>query len=90
MLPWSCQAYDAFVGGQDGNNEAFEESMRQLYPPLDIIESGPATVADKAGVVVLYFVPDAIRSDRQVSPAFAPPQTQLIFVRPIFLWAYPT
>lgn len=71
MLDWSCQAYDAFVGGQDGRNDVFEENLRKLYPPLEVLESGPASVADKSGVIVLYFVPDALTTSRQVRAAFS-------------------
>ena len=67
VLSWSCHAYNAFVGGQDGGKEEFERSLAGLYPPLDNIhESEPATVADKRGVITLYYVPNALQRHRQV------------------------
>ena len=67
-LPWSCEAYNAFVGGQDGSSKEFEEALRKLYPPMNkVLESRPASVVDKYGVFVLVYAPGAIKPDRQVS-----------------------
>lgn len=66
ILDWTCDSYNAFVRGQDGKNPKFEKALSTRYPPKDIIESGPASVADSAGVIALYFVPDALTSNRQV------------------------
>lgn len=68
VLPWSSDSYNTFVGGQDGSNPVFEEKLRTLYPPLDHVhETCPASIVDKYGVTVLYFVPGALKPDRQVS-----------------------
>ncbi|VDC01775.1 unnamed protein product [Peniophora sp. CBMAI 1063] len=54
-LSWSCKAYNASVGGQDGDNPALEKALSELYPGLDnVIESGPASIVDKRGVLVLF------------------------------------
>ena len=76
-LTWSCKAYNAFVGGQDGDNEAFEADLSSLYPGLDnVIESGPACIVDKRGVIVLFLVPDALMTSRQVRQHFCSPSPE--------------
>ncbi|VDB85576.1 unnamed protein product [Peniophora sp. CBMAI 1063] len=65
-LNWSCKAYNAFVGGQDGDNDDFEFNLAALYPPLDnVVESGPACIVDKRGAIGLFLVPDALMTSRQ-------------------------
>lgn len=68
-LDWSCKAYNASVGGQDGDNPKSEQALSALYPPLDdVYESRPACIVDKRGVIVLFYVPGALQSHRQVCP----------------------
>ncbi|KZV59639.1 hypothetical protein PENSPDRAFT_694969 [Peniophora sp. CONT] len=65
-LEWSCESYDAFVGGQDGQNERFEAALQNLYTPLDdILETRPASIFDKYDVLVLRYAPGAITANRQ-------------------------
>ena len=85
-LGWNLRAYNAFVGGQDGHNADYEQSLHNLYPPLDDIrESGPAMVVDKREVAALYFVPDALQSHRQVTAKAPPKEDVLTPYRLIFL-----
>lgn len=86
VLPWSSDSYNTFVGGQDGQNPAFEEKLRALYPPLDNVrETRPSSIVDKYGVTVLYFVPGALKPDRQASRLPATPHKADLHQAQIFM-----
>ncbi|VDC05230.1 unnamed protein product [Peniophora sp. CBMAI 1063] len=68
-LPWSCEAYNAYVGGQDGTKTAFEDALSGHFPPLEsdvegetegVVETRPSLVVDKYGVIVLACLPGVI------------------------------
>lgn len=66
VLDWDASAYAAAVGAQDGGNATFEEILQKQFPHPDLTLSQPATIVDCAGVIQLWYGPEAFQVQRQV------------------------
>lgn len=74
-LPWSIEAYtDSLTPSQNIGNSRNEANIRHRFPPLFSHNSGellplqdePCTIVDCTGIIVLWYLPDALSDARNV------------------------
>lgn len=67
---WDVRRYADHIGLKySGMNNELEESLRRIFKPLkdSHLQISPCTIADRHGQVLLWYLPNVLRPERQVS-----------------------
>lgn len=79
-LPWSIEAYSAcLTSSQNIGTPRNEAEILSTFPPLFCKDSGgllplqdrPCTIVDSTGIIVLWYLPDALTNARNVSISYS-------------------
>lgn len=70
-LTWSANTYDKHLGLRpNGRNEAFEEDLKRVFPPLQLpinfVAKDPLVIVDCEDRILAWYLPNVLTKNRQV------------------------